>query len=129
MLLWIDDAGNYSLGATADMSNYVTTTVAPTPGVWEHVVGTWDGAMLRLYLNGVQIGSKPFTGPLGSPTLDFEIANYHYDVALVGFDHFFGGALDDVALYGRALSPAEIKSHYLGCADIAGATNAARATR
>ena len=117
MLLWIDDAGNYGLAATADAANYVTTLVPPTPGVWEHIVGTWDGTTLHLYRNGAEIGSKPFSGPLGSPTADFEIANYD------GLQHHLNGSVDEVALYSRALSSSEIGTHYLGCLDIASATN------
>src|SRR5438445_9950655 len=117
LLLWIDDAGNYSLGVTANNANYVTTLVAPTPGVWEHIVGTWDGATLHLYRNGTEIGSKPFTGPLGSPRGDFEIANYD------GIQHDFGGTVDEVALYNRALTASEIGTQYLGCQNIPTATD------
>jgi serine protease AprX len=85
--------------------------------VWEHIVGTWDGATLRLYRNGTEIGSKPFTGPLGSPRGDFEIANYD------GIQHYLGGTVDEVALYNRALTASEIGTQYLGCQNIPAATN------
>ncbi|MCH8243656.1 MAG: hypothetical protein IH897_13740 [Planctomycetes bacterium] len=29
------------------------STTIPTPGTWYHVVGTWDGTTLRIYVNGV----------------------------------------------------------------------------
>src|SRR5207248_10647605 len=35
---------------------------------WTHVAATYDGAMLRLFMNGTQVGSAAATGSL-SPTL------------------------------------------------------------
>ena len=117
ILLWIDGAGNYSLAVTANMANYLTTSVAPTVGTWEHIVGTWDGATLRLYVDGTEIGSKPFVGVPGLPTNDLQIGNYP------GPGKYLNGALDEVALYDHALTATEIRAQYLGCENIAGATN------
>jgi serine protease AprX len=119
ILLWIDETGNYSLVVTNSFSNYLFTSVAPVPGQWEHLVGTWDGATLRLYRNGVQIGSKPFAGSPASPSGDFTIGDYD------GLGHHLSGAVDDVSFYGHALSPTQVASHYLGCTPIEGATGAA----
>jgi hypothetical protein len=118
LLLWIDGSGNYSLAVTANMANYLTTSVAPTVGTWQHVVGTWDGGMLRLYVDGTEIGSKPFIGVPGIATDNFRIGNYP------GPDKYLNGAVDEVALYDHALTPSTIRAHYLGCDDISGATAA-----
>ena len=115
-LLWLDELGHYGLAVTTDHANYVTTTVAPTPGAWEHIVGSWDGTILRLYRNGSQIGSQPFTGSTGAPA-PLKLANYGDGT------HYFDGALDEAAVYDHALSPQQIRTHYLGCQPISGATN------
>ena len=74
-----------------------------TPDVWHHVAVTSDGATVRAYLDGVPLGSphpmalEPFTGPvqLGAWPLGASV-------------DFLGGWLDDVRIYGRPLSQAEI---------------------
>ena len=115
VLLWIDTSGNYSLAVTARKSNYLTTSVAPKVGTWEHVVGTWDGAMLRLYVDGREIGSRAFAGVPGLPTNDLQIGDY------ADSDKYFDGALDEVALYDHALTADQIAAQQLGCVDLAGA--------
>lgn len=74
----------------------------PIPvGSWHHVACTWDGAVGRIYLNGLLDASASMTGPpatSGDP-LTFGYAGYHGRLA---------GELDEVELYGRALSALEI---------------------
>lgn len=73
------------------------------PDVWHHVAVTADGTSVRGFVDGAPVGPprplalEPVTGvvqlgawPLGASA------------------DFFGGALDDVRLYGRALSAEEI---------------------
>jgi serine protease AprX len=115
-LLWIDESGHYELVVTRDSANYLATTTAPVVGAWEHVVGTWDGATLRLYVNGVEIGSKPWTAPVGAPTLPFTIGDYD------GVGHHLAGDVANVALYDHALPAARVERHFSGCEPIAGAT-------
>ena len=117
VLLWLDGSGNYTLAVTAHRANYLTTSVAPTIGAWEHVVGTWDGAMLRLYVDGNEIGSQAFTGAPGLPTNDLQIGDYAES------NRYFEGAVDEVALYDHALTADEIAAQHLGCSDIAGAAD------
>ena len=79
-------------------------------GQWHAVVGTYDGAAVRLWVDGQQVGSDtPASGPIG----------YGLDV---NNDFIIGGALapacasktnftgdvDEVRVYNRALSPGEI---------------------
>jgi serine protease AprX len=116
-LLWIDESGHYELVVTRDAANYLTTTTAPVVGAWEHVVGTWDGATLRLYVNGVEIESKPWTAPVGAPTLPFTIGDYD------GVGHHLAGDVANVALYDHALPAARVERHFGGCEPIAGATS------
>ena len=107
VMLWIDNAGHYALAVTSNSSNYLTTTASPTVGGWDYLVGTFDGTIVRLYLNGVQIGQKNFVGSFGSPTVAFEIGRYA-GLSAKGFN----GTIDDVALYGSPLSQQQIAIHY-----------------
>jgi serine protease AprX len=125
-LLWLDTSGNYTLAVTSDQTRYLRTTVAPAIGEWEHLVGTWDGATLRLYRNGALLGARAFAGFPGETAANFRIGNRSG-----GDGHAFDGALDEVALYRRALSAEEIQAHFEAaasdCRDVNGATEPAYA--
>ena len=96
-----DTAGNgISIGGTTDL----------TDGNWHHVVAVRDADanQLLLYLDGNLVGSAPVSYPAAfdlSAPLDIGWLN------LNGGFHFVG-AIDDVALYNRALTAREVRSHY-----------------
>ncbi len=115
-LLWIDDSGHYGVAITQSTASYLSTGVAPAVGSWEHLVATWDGATIRLYRNGSLIGTRPFAGDPGVTTTDLQLGDYD------GSGHRLSGALDEVAVYDRALSPVEVDGHAAGCRDLAGAS-------
>jgi len=71
-------------------------------GVWSHVAITYDGATLRLYINGMDAGSRPASGTL--------IPSSPPQAALIGGSSGFAGLLDEVKFYRRSLSPAEISA-------------------
>ncbi|HVE40113.1 MAG TPA: LamG-like jellyroll fold domain-containing protein [Planctomycetota bacterium] len=69
-------------------------------GKWTHVAGTWDGTTQKLYKDGVLLDSKTPGGSMQG------------EVVQVLFGHnpeFLRGALDEVRVYDRALSEAEIR--------------------
>jgi hypothetical protein len=76
-------------------------------GNWHLAVGTYDGSTIRLYLDGVQVGSgTPWSGSLEyllPNSNDFYIGNYPGCA-----DHEFLGAIDDVAVWNRTLGADEI---------------------
>lgn len=47
---------------------YRNTSTQIESGRWYHAVGTYDGEMVRLYVNGVLAASTPATGTLSSPS-------------------------------------------------------------
>ena len=76
------------------------------PGKWWHVAATWNGHQTKLFVNGEEVGSSSSANkaPSGSGTF------------YVGYGDqapWFHGHLDEVAYYGRALSPAEIETRYI----------------
>ena len=72
---------------------------------WHHITVTYDGATVRQYVDAVSIASVAATGSLDVGGA-FTIGNYS--------DGAYGwpGSLDDVVIYPRALSAADIKAHY-----------------
>ncbi len=54
--------GNNDWGAVADSPLLDLTTASLTPNVWTFLFVTYDGAALRLYVNGLETGST-YRGP------------------------------------------------------------------
>ena len=87
---------------------------------WSFVVATYDGADLRLYVNGSLVGSKAHTGGIfpGSSALGIggiPITNYPRDIIIIPYSRVFwpfSGLVDEIALYSRALRDEEIQAIY-----------------
>jgi hypothetical protein len=77
-------------------------TAALSLNTWSHLAATYDGTTLRLFVNGVQVGSNALTGNLTTST----------GVLRIGGDavwgEFYSGLIDEVKIYNRALSTSEI---------------------
>lgn len=80
----------------------ISTTVIPD-NAWTHVAGTYDGAFLRIYVNGILESSVAKTGPILPGTDLLEIGRE----TLCPDEHFLG-AIDELSLYDRALTGEEI---------------------
>jgi hypothetical protein len=105
----------YSLFAsdtTSAAAGYVRTTAdlgvpSPSPlalNVWTHLAVTYDGAMLRLYVGGVQVASRAVSGSMPASTGVLSIGGNSLGLG------FFQGLIDDVRIYNRALTPLEIQA-------------------
>ena len=71
---------------------------------WTHIAGTYDGATLRFYVNGVQISSRAQTGLMAASSNPLQIGGDSI------FGQYFQGTIDEVRVYNQALSAAQIQS-------------------
>ena len=75
---------------------------------WYHVVATYDGATLTLYMNGAAVGQVAgLSGLVGIGSSGMRIGSYP-SAGTFGFD----GRVDEAAIYARALSAGQIATHY-----------------
>ena len=72
---------------------------------WQHIAGTYDGAQFVLYVNGVQVASMALSGTLATNNAILVIGN------AAASSRPFHGAIDEVRIWGRALSAAELQSN------------------
>jgi hypothetical protein len=82
---------------------FVSGTAILPLRTWTHVAGTYNGAQLRLYVNGVLVASLATTGAFQVNAKPLWIGGN----AVYG-EHF-SGKLDDLRIYNRMLSQAEIQ--------------------
>ena len=80
---------------------------APTPGTWYHVAYTFDGSAHHLFVNGAEVAKGADTH---SPAYDNHDLLIGADVERGNLDIFFDGKFDEIGLYSRALSAAEINT-------------------
>lgn len=85
-------------------------------GEWHHVAGTYDGSHVRLYVDGAEIGNGSQTNlaiGYGMPTHDDLLIGQVGGTCSLPFN----GDIDEVEIFDRALSPAEIQAiHTAGSA-------------
>ena len=82
---------------------------------WTQMAGTYDGATVRLYVNGAEISNMamPLTGDFEVDTTPLIIGGNDNDTSGVPTE-LFPGSLDEIMLYKRALSASEIADLYKG---------------
>jgi len=77
---------------------------------WHHLMMTYDGSLgsdnIKLYLDGTAIKTVDVTGSNLNEDIDWQIGA-HGDAGM-----YWNGQIDDVRIYNRALSAAEIKRLY-----------------
>lgn len=87
-----------------------STSSYPSLNSWSLITGTYNGTKASLYINGILVGTGSATSgltPAGSSNL---IIGKKSDSA----SNYFPGLIDDVRIYNRALSAAQIAAMYSG---------------
>jgi prepilin-type N-terminal cleavage/methylation domain-containing protein len=80
----------------------------PDDGNWHFVAGTYDGAVINRYVDGVLLGQTTYSGAIGNAGGNLDIGSY------AGQGPPYIGPIDDVRIYNRALSAAQIAAMYAG---------------
>ncbi|MBI5094639.1 MAG: glycoside hydrolase family 99-like domain-containing protein [Candidatus Hydrogenedentes bacterium] len=95
-----------------DWSHHLKADLPLPTGRWVHTAGTFDGKVERIYIDGEEHGAMDRPGPINPNTFHLCLGNFE-----IGHAAHFSGLLDEVKLYDRALTPAEIREHYRRLAD------------
>lgn len=83
-----------------------------TLGTWNHLVGTFSGGTMNLYLNGVLVANGAFSSTIRSGTEPIIIGRRKSDVSTYQVGTDFNGIIDAIRLYSRALTSNEVISNY-----------------
>jgi hypothetical protein len=87
---------------TSDVVVFGTTALAAN--TWAHLAVSYDGATMRLYVNGVQVASQAQTGNIAISTSPLQIGGDSL------YGQYFQGTIDEVRVYSTALTAAQIQS-------------------
>ena len=94
-------AGSYTTGGQFYSSSSIPRDT------WTHIVGTYDGANQKIYINGVLDGTEAETAAIAATSYPLYIGVNSGDI---GED--FEGSLANVLIYNRGLTAAEVKQNY-----------------
>jgi len=102
----LEDAGNFKFVFTGLTAGVVVSTTKPIIGKWYHVMGTYDGKFIRVYVNGKEEACVPSTGTL---------KGLGYSSVRIGKwgSMYHKGKIDEVKIYNNALNAKEVNSLYL----------------
>jgi hypothetical protein len=79
-------------------------TTAPALNAWTHLAVTYDGAALRLLVNGTQVSTRAVTGSMPNSTGVLRLGGNNI------WPEWFSGRIDEVRVYNRALTATEVQA-------------------
>ena len=98
------------VSTTDDTNKYIWSTSTTTNGGWYYLVGTYDGAETKLYVNGVLENSSSLTGELQSSNSPVYIGSGNSSSSTL--NRFFQGDIDEVKIHDKVLTAEEIATNY-----------------
>ncbi len=103
-LLDYGTTGRLALRWGSNSDNLVTDAELST-GAWSHIAATYDGSHLRIYINGQLSKDTAYTTDAVANTDPLRIGS-----RIGGYG--FAGTIDEVVIYNKALTPAEVSARY-----------------
>jgi hypothetical protein len=105
------DGNLVEFGYQPGQYQFVDSTIAVPVNAWSHITGTYDGTTLKLYINGAlnaTTNANPsfLIPPFGQPLSIGSRTSNNTDA--------FVGLIDEVEIFGRALSDGEVHKIYDG---------------
>jgi RHS repeat-associated protein len=97
------------------VTNDQTYSIPVSPSQWYYVVATYNGATMRLYVDGTLLSQQPSSiVSIGTAANDktISIGNSSFADNFDATHDHFKGTIDEPAVYDYALSAGQIQSHY-----------------
>lgn len=110
-------AGSTTVSFDVTLTGGTTASASWTPPsgfaitAWHQYDGTYDGATVKLFVDGVLRASKAQTGTLAASTADLVVGQAPGAATGTGYGT---GLVDSIAIWGSALADAKVKAHFDG---------------
>jgi len=101
-------SGYLRLGVGINNNSSVSADIHDTfiPNTWYHIAFTYDGTFLKAYLNGNLVATRSGTGTINNVNAPL------YFGTNPNIGSYFGGLIDEPAIYNVALTQAQIQAIY-----------------
>jgi hypothetical protein len=107
-----DNASHIRLEIGIDSSHPAVNGVTTIPiNKWTFVAGTYDGSIMKVYVNGVLDNSSSLTGSIDTNNMPLSIGRSGYGA------NYFKGKTDEVKIWNKALNATEVLNEYGFCSD------------
>jgi PKD repeat protein len=106
--VYLTPDGRLNFGAWTGFQNVASSTASYNDGAWHHMVATQGADGMKLYVDGVLVGTNGNTAAQ-------EYNGYWRiggDWAWDGSQPYFPGLIDEAAVYDKVLSLNQVRSHY-----------------
>jgi hypothetical protein len=101
------DPSTFGFERWSDGGQSTCHSTSAVPSGWHHFVATFDGATSSIYVDGVLYDAAPASAPLVPVTEVLWVGASTWDPAA-----YFQGSVDELAVYGVALSQDRITAHF-----------------
>jgi hypothetical protein len=82
-------------------------------GKWYHLAGVYDGATVKLYVNGNLDKTEAYSGPLRSDKAPVHLGGGKLFGVDWGNNFTVNGLVDEVMIYNRAMSDNEVRQLFI----------------
>ncbi|WP_421753260.1 LamG-like jellyroll fold domain-containing protein [Croceimicrobium sp.] len=96
---------NFNLG-NGSWNELTTAANTLSLNTWQHVAGTYDGSMIRLYVNGIQVDSASMSMSFSSGLQNLTVGNWSNTP-----DRAFMGSIDEVRVWNIVRTKGEIAAN------------------
>lgn len=104
----------YSFGMVNGYSNLFITSLSGNAdfSAWNQLTLVFSYGASKLYLNGNLVSTSGYMGVVSSPGLPLFFGKYNGDSS---YPYYVNGKIDDIGIWDRALTEAEVSELYIGC--------------
>lgn len=102
------DNGNLTINIDF-LSASITFNTPASINVWYNIIGTYDGSIVRAYVNGKLIGSQNFSGTIPNGAAKITVGNRHQTS---NDGSGFTGHIDEVIVENYGWTPQQVQKYY-----------------
>ncbi len=97
---------SFNIGTGTAWEDLITPTSTLSLNTWQHIAATYDGATMRIYVNGNEVASKSSSVSIANAGSNFIIGNWS---SLA--DRAFSGIIDEVRVWNLTRTQAQIDAN------------------
>ena len=95
-------------GNASSSAGTVTGTTTPNTSTWYNVIGTYDGSLVKIYVNNVLENSVSYSATPGATDQNLVIGRWYGNYS----DYYTNGSISNVSIWNTALTSTQVSEIY-----------------